>query len=83
MNVLVYLGGGAAALLAIGALLRGIWALNRRLVSILDAVEELVPEQGESVLDVVTRTERKVNEAAAQLKELECRFERHLSTARF
>lgn len=83
MDVIVYLGGGAAALLALGALLRGIWALNRRLVVILDAVGELAPDGGESVRDVVTRTEAKVDQAAAQLKELECRFERHLSATTF
>lgn len=82
MSVLVYLGGGAAALLAIGALLRAIWAWNRRLVVIVDAVAELAPNGGASMKDVVTRTEAKVDETARRLGALERRFEKHVSVSR-
>jgi hypothetical protein len=86
MELLIYLGGGAAALLAIGAFVRGMWRLNRRIVVIVDAVQELSPNGGRSMKDTVTRTERKVDdtahkvdETARELCELKERFDEHLS----
>lgn len=86
MDLIIYLGGGSAALLAIGALARSVWRINRRIVTIVDAVKELSPNGGRSIKDTVTRTERKVDEAAQkvdgtaqELSQLRRRFEEHLS----
>lgn len=94
MDLLILVGGGAAALLAIGALARGVWRINRRIVTIVEAVQELAPNGGKSIKDTVTRTERKVDDAASkvdaaaakvddtarELLELKRRFDEHLST---
>jgi len=69
MDLLILVGGGAAALLAIGALARGVWRINRRIVVIVDAVKELTPNGGRSIKDTVTRTERKVDDTAAKVEE--------------
>jgi len=93
MELLIYLGGSAAALLAIGAFVRGMWRLNRRIVIIVDAVQELSPNGGRSMKDTVTRTEQKVDDAASkvdataakvddtarELCELKQQFEEHLN----
>ena len=79
MDLIIYLGGGAAALLAIGALARSVWRINRRIVTIVDAVKELSPNGGRSIKDTVTRTERKVDDTARELGELKQRFDEHLS----
>lgn len=83
--MLIWLGGAAAALLALGALARGLWRINRRIVVIVDAVQELAPNGGRSIKDTVTRTERKVDETASkvdettrELCELKRRFDEHL-----
>jgi hypothetical protein len=78
MDVILYAGGGAAALVAVGTLLRGVWNLNRRIVLIAGAVKELAPNGGRSIKDVVTRTETKVDEHTTQLCELKKKFEAHL-----
>lgn len=85
MDLLIWLGGGAAALLALGALARAVWRINRRIVVIVDAVKELTPNGGRSIKDTVTRTEQKVDETAArvddtarELCELKERFDEHL-----
>jgi hypothetical protein len=78
MNVIMYVGGGAAALVAIGTLLRGAWNLNRRIVVIAGAVRELAPNGGSTMKDAVTRTERKVDEHTTQLCELKRQVESHL-----
>jgi hypothetical protein len=79
MDLLIYLGAGAAALIAIGALARGVWRINRRIVTIVTAVQELSPNGGHSIKDTVTRTERKMDETSRELCELKQRFEEHLS----
>jgi methyl-accepting chemotaxis protein len=93
MDLLIWLGAGAAALLALGALARGLWRVNRRIVVIVDAVRELTPNGGHSIKDTVTRTEEKVDETASkvdataakvdetarELCELKERFDEHLS----
>jgi hypothetical protein len=79
MDLLIYFGGGAAALLAIGALARGVWRINRRIVTIVDAVRELSPNGGRSIKDTVTRTERKVDQTAQELGELKRRLDEHLA----
>jgi hypothetical protein len=79
MDLLIYLGGSAAALLAIGAAVRGAWRLNRRIVVIVDAVRELAPNGGRSIKDVVDRTERQVNETAQEVCELKQRLDEHLA----
>ena len=79
MDLLIYLGGSAAALLAIGALARGVWRINRRIVVIVNAVQELSPNGGRSIKDTVTRTEEKVDATSRELCELKQRFEEHLS----
>lgn len=79
MDLLIFLGAGAAALIAISALARGVWRINRRIVTIVDAVKELTPNGGRSIKDTVTRTERKVDETARELCELKERFDEHLS----
>lgn len=81
MHLLIYLGGGAAALLALGTLARGIWRLNRRIVTIVDAVKELSPNGGRSIKDTVTRTEQKLDETAAEVCELKRRLDEHLGSA--
>lgn len=85
MDLLIYFGGGAAALLAIGALARGVWRINRRIVTIVDAVRELTPNGGRSIKDTVTRTEQKVDDTAAKVEdtarelcELKRQFDEHL-----
>lgn len=85
MDLLILVGGGAAALLAIGALARGVWRVNRRIVVIVDAVKELTPNGGRSIKDTVTRTEHKVDETAAKVEdtarelcELKRQFDEHL-----
>ena len=80
MDLLIYLGGSAAALLALGALARGLWRINRRIMTIVDAVKELSPNGGRSIKDTVTRTEEKLDETSRELCELKERFEEHLST---
>src|SRR5690606_32200503 len=86
VNLLTILGASAAALLALGALARGLWRINRRIVVIVSAVQELAPNGGRSIKDTVTRTERKVDEAVAKVEEntqelceLKRRFEEHLN----
>lgn len=79
MDLIIYFGGGSAALLAIGALARSVWRINRRIVTIVDAVKELSPNGGRSIKDTVTRTERKVDDTARELGELKQRFDEHLS----
>jgi hypothetical protein len=86
VNLLTILGASAAALLAIGTLARGLWRINRRIVVIVSAVQELAPNGGRSIKDTVTRTERKVDEAVAKVEEntqelceLKRRFEEHLN----
>lgn len=95
MNLLIWLGGGAAALLTLGALARGLWRINRRVVIIVDAVQELAPNGGRSIKDVVTRTERKVDDTASkvdetaskvaettrELCELKRRFDEHIANS--
>lgn len=85
MDLLIWFGGGAAALLALGALARGLWRINRRIVTIVDAVKELTPNGGRSIKDTVTRTERKVDDTATKVEdtarelcELKQRFDEHL-----
>lgn len=85
MDLLIWFGGGAAALLALGALVRGLWRINRRIVVIVDAVRELAPNGGHSIKDTVTRTEEKVDETVAKVEEttrelceLKRRFDDHL-----
>ena len=85
MDLLIWLGGAAAALLALGALARAVWRINRRIVTIVDAVKELTPNGGRSIKDTVTRTERKVDETAVrvdetarELCELKRQFDEHL-----
>lgn len=86
MDLLIYLGGGSAALLAIGAVARSAWRNTRRLVVIVDAVKELAPNGGRSIKDTVTRTERKVDETAGKvdataedLRQLREQFDAHLA----
>lgn len=79
MDLLIWLGGGAAALLALGALARSVWRINRRIVVIVDAVKELTPNGGRSIKDTVTRTERKVDDTARELCQLKQQFDEHLS----
>lgn len=79
MDLLIWLGAGAAALLALGALARGLWRVNRRIMVIVDAVRELTPNGGHSIKDTVTRTEEKVDKTARELCELKERFDEHLS----
>ena len=79
MDLLIWLGGGAAALLALGALARAVWRINRRIVVIVDAVKELTPNGGRSIKDTVTRTERKVDENTQELCELKRRLDEHLA----
>lgn len=83
MDVIVFLGGGAGALVAIGALLRGVWALNRRLVAIVDAVHDLVPDGGEALPEAVARIEVKLDEVSRRVKRLERKLDEHLLAARF
>jgi hypothetical protein len=79
MDLLIWLGGGAAALLAMGALARSVWRINRRIVVIVDAVRELTPNGGRSIKDTVNRTERKVDETTRELCELKQRLDDHLA----
>lgn len=79
MNLLIWLGSGAAALLALGALARGLWRINRRIVVIVDAVRELAPNGGRSIKDTVTRTEQKVDQTTQELCELKRRLDEHLT----
>lgn len=79
MDLIIYLGGGAAALLAISALARTLWRVNRRIVTIVDAVRELAPNGGRSIKDTVTRTERKLDETTQEVSELKDRLDRHLA----
>ncbi|WP_128381281.1 hypothetical protein [Streptomyces cavernae] len=86
MNLLIYLGGGAGAMLALGALARGAWRFNRLIVQIAAAVVELVPNGGGSIKDTVHRTEQKVDDTtqkvednARELRELAERFDAHLA----
>lgn len=78
-DLLIALGAGSAALLAIGALARGIWRISRRTVFIVDAVKELAPNGGQSIKDTVTRTEEKVDATAEDLRRLRERFDAHLA----
>lgn len=75
MDLLIWLGGGAAALLALGALARSVWRINRRIMVIVDAVKELTPNGGRSIKDTVTRTEQKVDETAAKVDDTAAKVE--------
>lgn len=86
MDLLIYLGGGAGALLALGALARAAWRINRHIVAIAAAVVELVPNGGGSIKDTVHRTEekvdgtvQKVDNTAQELRTLTERFDAHLA----
>ncbi|MGW5409039.1 hypothetical protein [Streptomyces spiralis] len=86
MNLLTSLGAAAGTMLALGACARGAWRINRRIVVIATAVQELTPNGGGSIKDTVNRTERtvqrteeKVNETARELGELKERFDAHLA----
>lgn len=79
MDLLLYLGGGAGALLALGTLARGAWRINRRIVGIAAAVVELVPNGGGSIKDTVHRTEQKVDDTSRRVDELTERFDAHLA----
>src|SRR5690606_32504202 len=69
VNLLTILGASAAALLALGALARGPWRINRRIVVIVSAVQELAPKVSRSIRGAATRTARKVGEAVAKVEE--------------
>lgn len=79
MEVLVYLGAGAAAMLAVGAVGRVAWGVNRRIVQIVDLVQELSPDSGNSIKDQVARTAQDVVAIRAALADLCRRFDDHLS----
>ncbi|WP_327385087.1 hypothetical protein [Streptomyces sp. NBC_01207] len=79
MDVLVYLGAGAAAVLAVGAVGRAAWGLNRRIVQIVDLVQELSPDSGRSIKDQVSRTASEVIAMRSALTDLCRRFDDHLS----
>ncbi|MGP4084188.1 hypothetical protein [Streptomyces sp. KR55] len=78
MNLLIYLGSGAAALVALGALARGAWRVNRRVVTIVDAVQELSPNSGHSIKDQVSSTAQDVAEMKESITDLTRRFDAHL-----
>ncbi|MCM1964821.1 hypothetical protein [Streptomyces sp. G1] len=82
MDVLLYLGAAAGALLAVGAVARVAWGINRRVVTIVDLVQELSPDHGRSIKDQVTETARDVAEIKGALTDLCGRFDRHLSEER-
>ncbi|MFE2044335.1 hypothetical protein ACFXAZ_26110 [Streptomyces sp. NPDC059477] len=79
MDLILYLGGGAVALLAIGAVGKGVWRANRRVVTIVDLVQELSPNSGHSIKDQVTRTAEDVAETKESVTELTRRFDEHLA----
>lgn len=79
MHLLEWLGIAAGSLLALGTLARALWRFNRRIVGIADAVLELVPNGGRSMKDTLNRTERKVDETAAEVCELKRRLDEHLA----
>lgn len=79
MTVLETLGAGAGALLVLGALLRGVWRFNRRIVRITDLVVELSPNHGHSVKDVVERNEQTAARTEAKVDDLAARFDQHLT----
>ncbi|MFF4391424.1 hypothetical protein ACFY0G_32245 [Streptomyces sp. NPDC001552] len=82
MDLLLYLGGGAAALLALGGLARSVWAINRRIVVIVDLVQELSPDHGRSIKDQVTDTAADVADIKTTLCDLSGRFDEHLAEQR-
>ncbi|MFF4292071.1 hypothetical protein ACFY0N_00270 [Streptomyces vinaceus] len=82
MDLLLYLGGGAGALLALGALARAVWAINRKIVEIVDLVQELSPDHGRSIKDQVTGTAADVAEIKTTLTDLSERLDEHLAEQR-
>lgn len=79
MDVLLYAGAAAAAALGVIAVARAAWAFNRRVVQIVDLVQELSPDHGQSLKDQVTYMTRDVGEIKANLADLCGRFERHVA----
>ncbi|MEV2277883.1 hypothetical protein AB0I72_20085 [Nocardiopsis sp. NPDC049922] len=75
LTLILTIGGAAGALLTIGALIRAAWRANRRIVRIANAVDELVPNGGNSIKDQVTRIE-------GQITTLTKRFDDHLADHR-
>lgn len=79
MELLVLVGGAAGALLAIGALVRAVWRANRRLVVVVDAVQELVPNSGHSMKDQVSQTKTAVEDLAVTVAALSAQLAEHLA----
>lgn len=79
MDLLELLGVAAGSILATGALARALWRINRRVVAVLGAVQELLPNGGRSIKDTVTRTEGAVQANTEALLELQRRLDEHLA----
>jgi len=58
-DALAVVGAVAATAMTVGALIRGAWRLNRRIVHIADAVRELSPNGGSTLADRGIRIEDK------------------------
>ncbi|KPI33250.1 hypothetical protein OV450_1338 [Actinobacteria bacterium OV450] len=78
MDVILYLGAGAGAALAVGGLARAAWAVNRRIVEMVDLLQELSPDHGRSLKDQVTGLTEDVGVIRAAMTDLCQRFDRHM-----
>jgi hypothetical protein len=78
MTVLETVGAVVATVLGLGAIARGAWRANRRLVRITDAVTELSPNGGHSIKDRVEENAATAARTEAKLDQLGARFDQHL-----
>lgn len=60
-NTVITIGAVCGALIAFGALARGVWWMVKKIVLIADAVHELLPNSGSSMKDQMTRMEKKLD----------------------
>lgn len=73
MSAWLQISATATGALALAALIRGAWRVNKRLVMISNAVAQLVPNGGESIKDAVTDIRRDVRSIDKRVGQLERR----------
>lgn len=67
---LVELGQYAAAVTAIVGVILGAWWLTRRVVYIVDAVNQLLPDSGETVADRIRRIEEQQKSLSERVEDI-------------
>lgn len=70
MDLIKDVGAVSAALMAVAALLGGIWWVIRKLVKIADSVKQLHPNGGSSLADKVNKISEKQDEMTLNIETL-------------